>query len=42
MGVVVAGESQREIADRMGISYEAVRKRYQRALRHLRDALKKN
>jgi RNA polymerase sigma-70 factor (ECF subfamily) len=42
MGVVVAGESQREIADRMGISYEAVRKRYQRSLRHLRDALKKN
>lgn len=39
VAVVVVGETQREVADRLGLGHEAVRKRYQRALRHLRDAL---
>lgn len=39
VAVVVMGEGQREVADRMGLSHDAVRKRYQRALRRLRDML---
>lgn len=37
--VVVIGETQREVADRLGLGHDAVRKRYQRSLRRLRDAL---
>lgn len=40
IAVVVMGEGQSEIADRLGLSHDAVRKRYQRALHRLRDALK--
>lgn len=39
VAVVVMGEGQREVADRMGLSHDAVRKRHQRALRRLRDVL---
>lgn len=39
VAVVVMGEGQREVADRMGLSHDAVRKRHQRALRRLRDML---
>ena len=40
IAVVVMGEGQSEIAVRLGLSHDAVRKRYQRALHRLRDALK--
>ena len=39
VAVVVMGEGQREVAGRMGLSHDAVRKRYQRALRRLRGVL---
>lgn len=37
--VVVLGETQREVAERLGLSHDAVRKRYQRSLRRLRAAI---
>lgn len=39
VAVVMMGEGQREVADRLGLGYDAVRKRYQRALARLRDVL---
>ncbi len=39
VAVVVMGEGQSEIAGRLGLSHDAVRKRYQRAIRRLRDRL---
>ena len=39
VAVVMMGEGQRDVADRLGIGYDAVRKRYQRALARLRDVL---
>jgi DNA-directed RNA polymerase specialized sigma24 family protein len=39
VAVVMMGEGQRDVADRLGLSYDAVRKRYQRALARLRDVL---
>ncbi|CUW37094.1 putative DNA-directed RNA polymerase specialized sigma subunit [Magnetospirillum sp. XM-1] len=39
VAVVMMGEGQRDVADRLGLGYDAVRKRYQRALARLRDVL---
>lgn len=39
VAVAVQGDSQREAAVRMGLTHEAARKRYRRALRRLRTAL---
>jgi RNA polymerase sigma-70 factor (ECF subfamily) len=41
IGMAVHEENQRELADRLGISHEAARKRVQRALKRLREALEK-
>ena len=41
LGMAVHEENQRELADRLGISHEAARKRVQRALKRLREALEK-
>lgn len=40
IGAAIYGESQRELADRLGITHEAARKRYQRAVRRLRAHLR--
>lgn len=39
LAVVLRGETLHEVACDVGLTYEAARKRYQRALRRLRDAL---
>ena len=39
VAVVLMGEGQRDVAVRLGLSHDAVRKRYQRALARLRDVL---
>lgn len=39
IAVSIRGESQREIAARLGLSHDAARKRFQRALRRLREVL---
>ena len=39
IGAAIYGESQRELADRLGITHEAARKRYQRAVGRLGDHL---
>jgi RNA polymerase sigma-70 factor (ECF subfamily) len=42
VAVVILGEGQREVASRFGIGHDAARKRLQRALRRIREALEKN
>ena len=39
VAVVIMGECQRDIASRIGLSHDAVRKRYQRSLRRLRQTI---
>lgn len=40
IAAVIHGENQRQLADRLGITHEAARKRFQRALDRLRDRLR--
>jgi len=40
IGAAIYGESQRELADRLGLTHEVARKRYQRALARLRAHLR--
>ncbi len=41
VAVVILGEGQREAADRLGISHDATRKRYQRAIQCIRGEIEK-
>ena len=39
LSVAIVGETQREVAERLGLTYEVARKRYERALGRLREHL---
>ena len=42
IGAVIYGESHREVGERLGVTYENTRKRYQRAVKRLREHLQKD
>ena len=40
IGAAIYGESQREVGERLGLTHEAARKRYQRAVARIRECFK--
>ena len=41
IGAAIYGETHREVGERLGLSHEAARKRFQRAIRRVRERLDK-